>query len=80
MIFRRKQKAAPDGERIWNEQLPDDIPVVEGRRLLVLDEPTYPRSWNAERFFPMLPGTAELTRVLPAGEVRTWFTHTSWTP
>ncbi|MFF6842355.1 hypothetical protein ACFY8X_26830 [Streptomyces tanashiensis] len=71
---------APDGERIWNEQLPDDIPVVEGRRLLVLDEPTYPRSWNAERFFPMLPGTAELTRVLPAGEVRTWFTHTSWTP
>ena len=37
MIFRRKQKAAPDGERIWNEQLPDDIPVVEGRRLLVLD-------------------------------------------
>ncbi|WP_232542874.1 hypothetical protein [Streptomyces sp. QHH-9511] len=25
---------AADGERIWNEELPDDIPVVEGYRLL----------------------------------------------
>ncbi|WP_431993708.1 hypothetical protein [Streptomyces albogriseolus] len=69
----------PDGERIWNEGLPDDIPVVEGRRLLVLDEPMYSRSWNADRFFPMLPGTAELTRVLSADEVKTWLTYTCWT-
>ncbi|MEU9132431.1 hypothetical protein AB0D08_30710 [Kitasatospora sp. NPDC048540] len=68
---------APDGERIWNEGLPDDIPVVEGRRLLVLDEPLYPRTWNADRFFPLLPGTAELTRVLDGDETRTWFTRTS---
>lgn len=68
---------APDGERIWNEGLPDDIPVVEGRRLLVLDEPTYQRSWNADRFFPHLPGTAELTRVLTTDETRTWFALTS---
>ncbi|MDR6978323.1 hypothetical protein J2X68_005049 [Streptomyces sp. 3330] len=68
---------APNGERIWNEGLPDDIPVVEGRRLLVLDEPTYQRSWNADRFFPHLPGTAELTRVLTADETRTWFSRTS---
>ncbi|MDX3315258.1 hypothetical protein P1S61_40700 [Streptomyces sp. ME08-AFT2] len=70
---------APDGERIWNEGLPDDIPVVEGHRLLVLDEPIYQRSWNADRFFPMLPGAVELTRVLSADEVQTWFTHTRWT-
>ncbi|MFJ3520132.1 hypothetical protein [Streptomyces sp. NPDC090131] len=69
---------APDGERIWNEGLPDDIPVVEGRRLLVLDEPTYQRSWNADRFFPHLPGTAELSRVLTADETRTWFARTSF--
>ncbi|MFE2585780.1 hypothetical protein [Streptomyces sp. NPDC059378] len=68
---------APDGGRIWNEGLPDDIPVVEGRRLLVLDEPMYRRSWNADRFFPHLPGTAELTRVLPPGETQTWFARTS---
>ncbi|MEH0547232.1 hypothetical protein QA802_30325 [Streptomyces sp. B21-105] len=70
---------APDGERIWNEVLPDDLPVVEGHRLLVLDEPIYQRSWNADRFFPMLPGAVELTRVLSADEVQTWFTHTRWT-
>ncbi|MFM9493927.1 hypothetical protein ACKI1Q_09910 [Streptomyces galilaeus] len=68
---------APDGERIWNEGLPDDIPVVEGRRLLVLDEPAYRRSWNADRFFPHLPGTAELARVLTAQETRAWFARTS---
>lgn len=70
---------APDGEQIWNEGLPDDIPVVAGHRLLVLDEPMYPRSWNADRFFPMLPGAAELTRALSADEVQTWFTYTCWT-
>ncbi|MGW1736321.1 hypothetical protein [Streptomyces sp. NBC_01617] len=68
---------APDGERIWNEGLPDDIPVVEGYRLLVLAEPLYQRSWNADRFFPYLPGTAELTRVLSDDEARTWFARTS---
>ncbi|WP_327290294.1 hypothetical protein [Streptomyces sp. NBC_01198] len=68
---------APDGERIWNEGLPDDIPVVQGRRLLVLDDPAYQRSWNADRFFPHLPGTVELTRVLDADETRAWYAHTS---
>lgn len=68
---------APDGTRLWNEGLPDDIPVVQGRRLLVLDEPTYRRSWNADRFFPHLPGSAELTRVLTADEVQAWYAHTS---
>ncbi|MFI0940926.1 hypothetical protein [Streptomyces sp. NPDC021020] len=67
----------PDGTRIWNEGLPDDIPVVAGRRLLVLDTPSYPRTWTADRFFPHLPGTATLTRVLPPDEAHTWFTHTS---
>ncbi|MFJ6433141.1 hypothetical protein [Streptomyces sp. NPDC091416] len=67
----------PDGRTLWNEGLPDDIPMVDGRRLLVLDEPAYRRSWNADRFFPHLPGTAELGRVLSADETRTWFARTS---
>ncbi|MFI0895209.1 hypothetical protein [Streptomyces sp. NPDC020983] len=66
---------APDGTRLWNEGLPDDIPVVAGRRLLVLDNPSYQRSWNADRFFPHLPGTAQLTRVLTADETRAWSAH-----
>ncbi|MEU3555796.1 hypothetical protein [Streptomyces fragilis] len=68
---------APDGERIWNEGLPTDIPLVDGSRLLVLDDPSYARSWNADRFFPALPGTAELTGVLSAEETRAWFARTS---
>ncbi|GAA2789803.1 hypothetical protein GCM10010441_13710 [Kitasatospora paracochleata] len=67
----------PDGKRIWNEGMPDDIPVVEGRRLLILDQPAYPRSWNADRFFPMLPGTAELTRVLTPDESEAWYARTT---
>ncbi|MFJ7630147.1 hypothetical protein ACIQZN_27020 [Streptomyces sp. NPDC097595] len=68
---------APDGTRIWNEGLPDDIPVVDDRRLLVLDDPSYSRTWNADRFFPHLPGQAELIRVLPPNETETWYAHTS---
>lgn len=68
---------APDGTRIWNEGLPDDIPLVEGRRLLVLDAPSYQRTWNADRFFPHMPGRAELVRVLPEPEARTWYARTS---
>ncbi|PJN23035.1 hypothetical protein [Kitasatospora sp. CB02891] len=66
-----------DGTRIWNEGTPDDIPVVDGHRLLVLDEPSYARSWNADRFFPMLPGRVELLRVLPAEETRAWLARTT---
>lgn len=36
----------------------------------------YQRSWYADRFFPLLPGTAELTCVLSADEARTWFART----
>lgn len=67
---------APDGTRIWNEGLPDDIPLTDGRRVLVLDTPAYRRSWNADRFFPHLPGHAELLRVLPAGETAHWLSRT----
>ncbi|QKW23807.1 hypothetical protein HUT16_36095 [Kitasatospora sp. NA04385] len=68
---------APDGGTIRNEGLPADVPVVDGRRLLVLDHPSYRRSWNADRYFPDLPGSAELLRVLPAEEARAWFARTA---
>ncbi|MDH6131525.1 hypothetical protein P3T37_000894 [Kitasatospora sp. MAA4] len=67
--------AAPDGEWIWNEGKPSDIPVVENRRLLVLDQQPYERSWNVGRFFPMLEGSISLTRVLSAEEAQAWFRH-----
>ncbi|MER6925951.1 hypothetical protein ABT314_44805, partial [Streptomyces spiralis] len=59
---------APTGEWIWNEGTPSDIPVVDGVRLLVLDPPSYQRSWPAGRFFPYMTGGLVLERVLEREE------------
>ncbi|MEU0596890.1 hypothetical protein ABZ484_01280 [Streptomyces sp. NPDC006393] len=59
---------APTGEWIWNEGTPSDIPVVDGVRLLVLDPPSYQRSWPAGRFFPHMTGGLVLERVLDREE------------
>jgi hypothetical protein len=66
---------APDGEWVWNEGAPSDIPVVDGVRLLVLDPPPYQRSWPAGRFFPGMTGDLVLERVLDAEETRGWLEH-----
>lgn len=68
---------APDGEIIWNEGAPADIPVVDGVRLLVLDEPSYRRSWPAGRFFPGMRGDALLERPLDPEETERWYAHVS---
>ncbi|MFI8822819.1 hypothetical protein [Streptomyces sp. NPDC053431] len=57
-----------DGEWIWNEGNPSDIPVVDGVRLVVLDPPPYTRSWDAGRFFPGMTGDLVLVRVLAPEE------------
>lgn len=68
---------APDGEPIWNEGAPADIPVVDGVRLLVLDEPSYRRSWPAGRFFPGMRGDVLLERALDPEETERWYAHVS---
>ncbi|GAA3370885.1 hypothetical protein GCM10020367_19300 [Streptomyces sannanensis] len=68
---------APDGEWIWNEGNPSDIPLVDGARLLVLDPPPYRRHWDAGRFFPNMPGDLTLERVLGEQETVQWFTRIS---
>ncbi|CAL9611153.1 hypothetical protein [Streptomyces sp. enrichment culture] len=45
-----------DGQWIWNEGKPADIPAVDGVRIVVLDPPPYRRSWPAGRFFPGMTG------------------------
>lgn len=62
----------PGGEWVWNEGTPADIPVVDGRRLLVLDPPPYERGWPAGRFFPGMRGDLLLERVLDAAETKYW--------
>uniref|UniRef100_A0AAU2K228 Uncharacterized protein n=1 Tax=Streptomyces sp. NBC_00049 TaxID=2903617 RepID=A0AAU2K228_9ACTN len=57
-----------DGEWIWNEGTPADIPLVDGVRLVVLDPPSYRRNWPAGRFFPGMTGELVYDRTLPAEE------------
>lgn len=57
-----------DGEWIWNEGNPADIPVVDGVRLVVLDPPSYARSWPAGRFFPGMTGELVYERTLSPEE------------
>lgn len=69
--------AAPGGGRIRDEGTPFDIPVVDGVRLLVLDEPSCRRSWSAGRFFPGMRGDVILERALEPEETERWFAHVS---
>ncbi len=60
------------GEWIWNEGVPADIPAVDGRRVVVLDPPPYPRAWNTGRGYPLMRPALTLDRVLPADEAARW--------
>lgn len=57
---------------IWNEGVPDDIPVFEGRRVILLGPPTYSRTWRSQRMFDKLPAKLECERVLSEAEVDDW--------
>ncbi|MFC9326043.1 hypothetical protein [Kitasatospora sp. NPDC057015] len=59
---------AGDGSWIWNEGTPGDIPVLDGVRTLVLDPPSYRRSWPAGRFIPGISGDLTMVRVLTGQE------------
>jgi hypothetical protein len=42
------------GDGIWLEDRPADIPALEGTRVVVLDPPPHPRSWEAGRTYPQM--------------------------
>jgi hypothetical protein len=64
--------AGVDGAWLWNEGCPADIPVVDGERVLVLDPPTYERTWNAGRFYPHITGELTLEAVLNRAETEAY--------
>ncbi|PWU50633.1 hypothetical protein DLE60_18215 [Micromonospora globispora] len=63
------------GEWIWNEGRPADIPVLDGRRVVVLDPPPYLWTWNIGRTYPMLHPEVRLDRVLPVDEAAGWLSR-----
>ncbi len=62
-----------DGQWIWNEGRPADIPVRDGRRLIVLDPPPYQRTWSCVRRYPDVPGRLRLEGQLSAEQAAGWF-------
>jgi hypothetical protein len=60
------------GHWVWNEGIPEDIPVFEGRRVVLLGPRSYPRSWRSQRTFNLLPAELAIERRLTAAEARDW--------
>jgi hypothetical protein len=66
------QLTAADGGIIYNEGRPADIPELDGTRVLVLDPPPFPRTWNAGRAYPLMAPTVTVDGELPADEAARW--------
>ena len=56
----------------WYEGVPLDIVVFEGRRVILLGPPSYPRSWQAQRLFDKLPAALDIERALTKAECGNW--------
>jgi hypothetical protein len=63
------------GRWIWNEGNPADIPVLNGRRVVVLDPSPHQQTWNIGRTYPMMRPEVRLDRVMPADEAAGWLTR-----
>lgn len=57
---------------IWNEGVPEDIPVFERRRVILLGPPSYSRTWGSQRAFKWLPARLDVERSLTKTECRDW--------
>lgn len=65
-----------NGAWIWNEGRPDEIPMIDGARLVVLDPPPYVRGWNSGRAYPLLRASVEVSP-LPEHEAQRWLSRIS---
>lgn len=63
---------AANAHWIWNEGAPEDVPVFEGRRVILLGPPTYPRSWRNLRMFNLLKAELAIERKLSREEIDGW--------
>lgn len=57
---------------IWNEGTPADIPVFDGRRVIILGPPSYARTWRCQRLFDHLKAGLTVEQELGKADVRQW--------
>jgi hypothetical protein len=65
------------GEWIYNEGVPSDILAVNGTRVVVLDPPSYERSFPAGRRFPLMAGSLHLDGMHLPEDLNGWWPHIS---
>ncbi|WP_157431835.1 hypothetical protein [Actinomadura hibisca] len=63
------------GQWIYNEGVPADVPAVNGTRVVVLDPPSYRRSFPAGRKHPMMTGRLVLEGVHHPEDLAAWWPH-----
>ncbi|TDD68683.1 hypothetical protein E1293_36700 [Actinomadura darangshiensis] len=63
------------GEWIWNEGVPADVPVVNGTRVVVIDPPSYERTFPAGRRFPLMPATLRVEGMHLPEDLDAWWPH-----
>jgi hypothetical protein len=56
---------------IWNQGTPVDIPTVDDHRMILLGDPSYRRTWRAQRMFPDLRATLDAND-LAGADVGAW--------
>jgi hypothetical protein len=57
---------------IWNEGWPSETVPFEGRRVVLLGDPSYSRTWRAGRQFKGMPGELLVERILDSAAVNDW--------
>jgi len=60
---------------IWNEALPFDVPILDGKRVIVLLDAAYPRTWSATRLFESVKAKLKVQRLLDDAEVEAWISR-----
>jgi hypothetical protein len=60
------------GTWIWNEGVPDDIPVFGGHRVILLGPASYQRGWDAQRDFVRLRAGLTIEEQLSPAQIREW--------
>ncbi|WP_114789798.1 hypothetical protein U0035_10740 [Niabella yanshanensis] len=68
-----KEKGESDSDHwIWSEGSPEDIEPLEGRRVILLKEPSYQRGLYVQRSFSTLPASINIEKWLSEEELNQW--------
>jgi len=65
------------GDPIWGEGRPADIPIADGSRVIVMNAPSYSRSFNIGRQYPLMAPQLTVDRELTDDEAKAWTTRLS---